>query len=503
MTVDENFVVHGKPNAVAPIECSNGQFFHKYLLEHINKGDFFVNENTEESITYKDFTQKVCRMANCLKKIGARKDRLVAIISENNVNYFIPMMGSIYVGSPVVPMNPLYTETELSHALGLIEPFVVFCSVYFLDKVLALKEKFPCIEQIVLINSPEPEEGCPTLDEFLDTHCPGTVDVFNFKPDDVDIDNQVAIILFSSGTTGLPKGVQLTHRNWNTKATHAFDPAINAEIPTTVALGLLPFFHGFGVITVFIAIIKGLKVVIMERFDPETYLHYIEKYKIASLNVAPPLLHFFAKHPLVDNYDMSHVQEMLVGAGAVSQSIEREVKKRIPVKHIRQGYGLTETTVVLTLTPSFTEKTGSCGVLDPDMLAVVRDPETGKNLGPNQEGELCFKGPLIMKGYYKNDAANKETFTSDGYMRTGDIGYYDENEYFYIVDRLKELIKYKGYQVAPAELEGVLLSFPKIKDVAVVGFPDEEAGELPMAFVVKQDDVDVNEAEIVNFVKSK
>lgn len=164
---------------------------------------------------------------------------------------------------------------------------------------------------------------------------------------------------------------------------------------------------------------------------------------------------------------------------------------------------MTESTVALTLTPVGGEKPGSCGKLVPNLTAVVKDLETDRNLGPNQDGELCFKGGVIMKGYYKNDAANKETFTVDGYLRTGDIGHYDEEGYFYIVDRLKELIKYKGYQVAPAELEGVLMTNPKIMEVGVVGLPDADSGELPIAFVVKRPGVDLTSDEVVDYVKSK
>ncbi|KAI4469977.1 long-chain-fatty-acid--coa ligase [Holotrichia oblita] len=178
----------------------------------------------------------------------------------------------------------------------------------------------------------------------------------------------------------------------------------------------------------------------------------------------------------------------MVGAGPISEDLEKAVKKRTGIKQVGQSYGLTESTVALTFTPFDTEKHGSCGKLLPHLSAVVKDLETGRNLGPNQTGELCFK---------------EKTFTKDGYMRTGDVGYYDEEGFFYIVDRLKELIKYKGYQVPPAELEAVLLTNSKIKEVAVVGVPDADAGELPLAFVVKQSGVDLTQKEVVEFVNEK
>ncbi|RZB39936.1 AMP-binding domain containing protein [Asbolus verrucosus] len=173
----------------------------------------------------------------------------------------------------------------------------------------------------------------------------------------------------------------------------------------------------------------------------------------------------------------------------------------IPV--IRQGYGLTEATLGVIMMAIGDTKHGSSGKVVTYMSCKVRDPDTGKSLGPGLVGELCFKGPMVMKGYYGNEEATRNSFTSDGWLLTGDLAYYDENQYFYVVDRLKELIKYKAFQVAPAELEAILLSNPKIKDVGVVGVPNEEAGELPLAFVVKNEGVDLTEKEVIDFVAER
>ncbi|GJQ80171.1 hypothetical protein Trydic_g18456, partial [Trypoxylus dichotomus] len=173
------------------------------------------------------------------------------------------------------------------------------------------------------------------------------------------------------------------------------------------------------------------------------------------------------------------------------------------VKTIRQAYGLTESTFLVTLVPPNDLKTGSCGKVVPGMSCMVRDPETGRKLGPNKVGELCFKGRMITKGYYGNKEATESTFSSDGWLFTGDLGYYDEDHHFYIVDRLKELIKYKGFQVPPAEIEAMLIHYPGIQDVGVVGKPDEEAGELPTAFVVRESNSKITEQEIKDYVASK
>jgi 4-coumarate--CoA ligase len=176
---------------------------------------------------------------------------------------------------------------------------------------------------------------------------------------------------------------------------------------------------------------------------------------------------------------------------------------RLNIKSVRQAYGLTETTIGVVGMPLGCEKFGSSGKVLPYMLCKIRNPDTGESLGPNQIGELCFKGPVVMKGYYDNEQATRESFTSDGWLLTGDLAYYDDEEYFYVVDRLKELIKYKGFQVAPAELEALLLTNPKIRDAAVVGVPDEDAGELPLAFVVTDSGAVLTEVEVKQFIEGR
>lgn len=218
--------------------------------------------------------------------------------------------------------------------------------------------------------------------------------------------------------------------------------------------------------------------------------------------MVPPLMVFLAKHPIVDKYDLSSLMVLLCGAAPLSRETEDQIKERIGVPFIRQGYGLSESTLsVLVQTDDFC-KPGSVGVLKVGIYAKVVDPDTGKILGPNERGELCFKGDGIMKGYI-GDRKSTETAIQDGWLHTGDIGYYDDSLEFFIVDRIKELIKYKGFQVPPAEIEALLLTNEKIKDAAVIGKPDEAAGELPMAFVVKQSNIQLTEEDVINFVNER
>lgn len=218
--------------------------------------------------------------------------------------------------------------------------------------------------------------------------------------------------------------------------------------------------------------------------------------------MVPPLMVFLAKHPFVDEYDLSSLVELACGAAPLSKEVEDAVKARIGVPSIKQGFGMSETTLGVLRQSTVESKPGSVGTLFRGTYGKVVNPDTGELLGPNQPGELCFKGKVIMKGYINNEKETTNTLR-DGWLHSGDIGYYNEDGEFFIIDRLKELIKYKGFQVPPAEVEAILLTHPKVKDAAVIGIPDDEAGELPLAFIVKQENVIVQEKEIIEFVASQ
>lgn len=217
-------------------------------------------------------------------------------------------------------------------------------------------------------------------------------------------------------------------------------------------------------------------------------------------NLVPPLLVFLAKNPIVSKYDLSSLKLIYSGAAPLSRELEDAVKDRIKVHSIRQGYGMTEGSLSFTAQTETRYKPGSVGVLRKGFWARIIDPETERNLGPYEQGELCFKSEANMMGYIDNVEATRDTIDSDGWLHTGDVGYYDSDGEFFIVDRLKELIKCKGFQVPPAEIEGILLKHQAIADAAVIGIPDDVAGELPLAFVVKQKGATITETEIISFV---
>jgi 4-coumarate--CoA ligase len=285
------------------------------------------------------------------------------------------------------------------------------------------------------------------------------------------------------------------------------DSPLRNEIPYDElrVLGLLPWFHSYGCMSLINMLSTAIQIVHIPKFEEVLFLSSIEKYRINCIFMVPPLMVFVAKSPLVLKYDLSSLRMLHSGAAPLSKEVEDAVRARLPnLESIRQGYGMSETTLgVLSQSASDKLKPGSVGAVVRGISVKVVDPETGKILGPNQRGELCFKGTQIMMGYIGDGKETSLAFDADGYLRTGDVGFYDEDQQFFIVDRLKELIKYKGFQVPPAELEGVILENPKVKDAAVIGVPDERSGELPMAFIVKQDGVEVTAKEIIDYVAKR
>src|SRR5450756_430079 len=321
--------------------------------------------------------------------------------------------------------------------------------------------------------------------DSVTSHLPPGFNEYDFVPESFDRDKTIALIMNSSGSTGLPKGVALPHRTACVRFSHARDPIFgNQIIPDTAILSVVPFHHGFGMFTTLGYLICGFRVVLMYRFEEELFLRSLQDYKIQSSLLVPTLFSFFAKSTLIDKYDLSNLHEIASGGAPLSKEVGEAVAKRFHLPGIRQGYGLTETTSAILITPEGDDKPGAVGKVVPFFEAKVVDLDTGKTLGVNQRGELCVRGPMIMSGYVNNPEATNALIDKDGWLHSGDIAYWDEDEHFFIVDRLKSLIKYKGYQVAPAELESILLQHPNIFDAGVAGLPDDDAGELPAAVVV-------------------
>lgn len=311
--------------------------------------------------------------------------------------------------------------------------------------------------------------------------------------------NQVVTLPFSSGTTGRPKGVELTAR-----AMYASGMILGfREDKTSSVLGMLPFFHIMMTLNFHATLFLGKPMVVLPGFIPDTFLRTVEKYKLDMLGLAPPLVTFLAKSPIVDKYDLSHVKYVKSGGAPLGKQIERAVMQRLGIQ-VLQGYGMTEFVGCGCRAYPDQVRDGSSGTLHPNTELRVIDLQTGEDLPANRTGELLFRTPTLMKGYYKNPEATRAAFTEDGFLRTGDLGYIDEDGYIFIVDRLKELIKYKGHQVAPAEVEDVVNSHPLVADSCCVrGRNLKTDEEIPKAFVVLKAGEALTEEALISYVAGK
>jgi acyl-CoA synthetase (AMP-forming)/AMP-acid ligase II len=421
------------------------------------------------------------RVATGLAERGVRQRDVVAFYAPNSIEYVIAFHAVATLGATISAVNPLYLPNELHQHLLLHNAKHLFVAGALLDQANEASCDLPIAERFVLGDSTQ----YSTFDDLAKSAA---------NPPRVEIcpENDIVALLCSSGTTSTPKGVMLTHKALVSMALTMEASTGISERDVTPAL--LPFFHVGGVLlTLTSHIAMGLTNVVLPKFDFEQFLRVIQDYRITRIFATPPTIVQLTKSPIVSDYDLSSLQIITAGAAPLSAETEALVRERIGCQ-INQVYGMTE------IAPSHVcpddvppGKQGSVGVCLANHQATVVDPVTGHPLGPGRTGEIWMRGPHKMKGYLNNPEATASTLDADGWIHTGDLGYADDDGYFYIVDRLKELIKYKAYQVAPAELEALLLTHPAVADAAVVRYPEDDAGEVPKAFVVVRAPIEADE----------
>jgi acyl-CoA synthetase (AMP-forming)/AMP-acid ligase II len=319
----------------------------------------------------------------------------------------------------------------------------------------------------------------------------------------IDARQDVAVLPYSSGTTGKPKGVMLTHYNIVANAYQMF--ASDTWVPNDIAVNVMPFYHA-GAMNALVnpGLALGLTIVVMERFDLERWLEMNQKYSGTWLLMPPPVVLAITKSPLWDRFKLDRIRKAGSGAAPLGADGQQAFEERTGVL-LGQVWGMTEASAAITVTPPdrTKRKFGGAGYLLSSMEARVVDLATSTNLGPGEQGEIWVRGPSVMKGYWNNPAASADCLVEDGWLRTGDLGYFDEDGCVFLVDRLKELIKYKALQVAPAELEDVVQSHPAVLDAAVIGVPAGEVGEIPKAYVVLREGASLNADELMAFVAAR
>lgn len=433
-----------------------------------------IDGQTGASIAFDELSQRVREAAACFATRGIGRGHVVGILSANDCLYPVAVYGALLAGASVTPISPQSTRPELERQLELSGARTLIVANDLIDTGAA---EAAGVERYFTL---------PPCDEFpsLEASCSGLPrsPVWSGDPS-----SDIALLPFSSGTTGLPKGVALSHRNLvaNLEQLNVMDDLTGCD--TTLAI--LPFFHIYGLtFALGHSLFHGASVVILARFEPNLFLDALETHNVTRAPLAPPLIAFLANSPLVNGRDLSRLSVLMTGAAALDPATSRACADRLGVV-IRQGYGMTETTSVTHINWSDPARVleGTIGVLAPNTEARIVDPEDLQDCGIDEVGELWVRGPQIMSGYFQNEAATVETITQEKWLKTGDLASADENGQFRIVGRLKELIKYRGHQVPPGELEEVILALPGVSDAAVVGQPHPEFGELPIAFIVADD----------------
>jgi 4-coumarate--CoA ligase len=459
-----------------------------YVLRHAARladCPALVDGSTGRTLTYGDLEQRVRRLAGGLASRGFGKGDVLALLAPNMPEYAVVFHGVAMAGGTVSTINPAYTRHEIREQLANSKArFVV--TVPATHDALAEARREVSVEEVFVL---DPDTGaCSLYAEPISDQVA------------VDPADDVVALPYSSGTTGYPKGVMLTHRNLlaNLEQTRPLDLKEGQSV-----VAALPMFHIYGMqILMNYPLSAGGTVVTLARFDLETFLRLHQEHRPPRAYVVPPILLALARHPLVDEYDLSGIEEIFCAAAPLAPDLAAETEARLGCRVV-QGYGLTETSPATHLAPPDGPPRGSVGVVVASTECRIVDPNSGDDVSPGKHGEIWVRGPQVMKGYLDSEAATRETIDDQGWLHTGDIGHADDNGNFFIVDRLKELIKYKGFQIAPAELEAVLLTQPDVADAAVIPVPDDEAGEIPKAFVVLNAGSTAGAEQIMEHVASR
>ncbi|KAK6942432.1 AMP-dependent synthetase/ligase [Dillenia turbinata] len=496
----EEFIFRSK---LPDIYIPNHLPLHKYCFENISQfldRPCLINGSTGEIYTYGEVELIGRKVGSGLHKFGIKQGEVIMLLLQNSPEFVFAFLGASYIGAISTTANPFYTPAEIEKQAKASKAKLVITLSSYADKLKTLKSETDV--KIMCVDSAP--DGCLHFSELTQANEDEIPDV-EIHPDDV------VALPYSSGTTGLPKGVMLTHKGLVTSVAQQVD-GDNPNLyfhSEDVILCVLPLFHIYSLNSVLLCALRvGAAILIMQKFEIVKLMELVEKYKVTIAPFVPPIVLAIAKSPDVDKYDLSSIRTVMSGAAPMGKELEDTVRAKLPNAKLGQGYGMTEAGPVLSMCLAFAKepfeiKSGSCGTVVRNAEMKIVDPDTGASLPRNQAGEICIRGSQIMKGYLNDPEATERTIDKDEWLHTGDIGYIDDDDELFIVDRLKEIIKYKGFQVAPAELEALLIAHPNISDAAVVPMKDEGAGEVPVAFVVRSNGSKISEDEIKQYISKQ
>ncbi|XP_074556730.1 4-coumarate--CoA ligase-like 4 isoform X1 [Curcuma longa] len=448
-------------------------------------------------ISFPELWRSVASLATALASppLSVRKPSVVLLLSPNSHHFPVVSLAVMSLGVVLTTTNPLNTPHEIGRQVASSCPVLAFTTRGLIPKL----SHSPDLRIVLLDDRRRPSDDLrivASIDELIATEPDPDRTAVAVSQDDT------ATMLYSSGTTGTSKGVVATHRNLISMVQivlNRFKLQDGAGPETFICT--VPMFHVFGLVAFATGLLgSGSTVVVLSKFELGEMVRAINEYGATYLPLVPPILVAMTNQP--QPLPLGRLQKVLSGGAPLSREVIEGFREKYPGVEILQGYGLTETTGIGASTDSAEEsrRYGTAGMLSPNTEARIVDPDSGATLPVNRTGELWLRGPYVMKEYFNNTEATRTTLVDDGWLRTGDLCYIDEDGYLFVVDRLKELIKYKGYQVAPAELEALLLTHPDILDAAVIPYPDNEAGQIPMAYLVRKDGGNITEKTVMAFI---
>jgi len=480
-------VVHSPLGGVTLSEASLPDFVLARARDLAGKSAI-IDGLTGRTLTYGQLVDDVGRGASALRRRGVELGDVCGLCSPNSPHFVVAFLAILSAGAVITPISPLATGADVAHQLA-------DCGARWLMTTSELAGK---------IGEPARTSGVEEVfvlgDTGLGPSFAALLEREEGPPAEAVERSELALIPYSSGTTGLPKGVVLSHRSL--VASLCQNGLAHRVGEDDVVLAVLPFFHIYGMqMTLNLALRAGATVVTMPRFEVGAFLTLVERYRVSRVEVVPPILLTLARDPAVAQADLSSLRVVTCGAAPLAPEVEDACRERLGCQ-VKQGYGMTEFAGGTHIVPDGAAgRPGSIGPPLPGVECRVVDLQTRADLGPGERGELLIRTPAVMSGYLGNPEATASTVDDQGWLRTGDIAYADQDGWFFVVDRVKDLIKYKGYPVAPAELEAVLLSHRAVADAAVVSSPHAEVGEVPKAFVVLRDEA--SEDDLMAFVAER
>jgi acyl-CoA synthetase (AMP-forming)/AMP-acid ligase II len=458
---------------------------------------------TGDSLTFGEVLRCAETVAGALRDRGLLPGDVVALVSPNSIWYPVAFHGILLAGLVLSPISPLYTSEEIAYQLRDSGARAVITAQDGVDRVSDAAHRTSVAHVLTLEGSTSPPEDRSRVvveDAWRRERAPR---------ERSPMESSIAVLPYSSGTTGSPKGVLLSHSNIVANIAQ-FERMINVEPRVDRQIAVLPFFHIYGLTCVLsVGLRTGMATTVMSRFNLESFLRLVQDQAITRACVAPPIVLALAKDPIVSAYDVSPLRILLSGAAPLDADLAIACQARLgPGVRVLQGYGMTELSPLSHMSPDpgceppdrAQAPFGSIGYAVPNTQCRVVDLTTGDDVGADTPGELWVRGPQVMGGYLNRPEANAATLSDDGWLRTGDVAVVTKSGLYSIVDRVKELIKYKGYQVPPAELEAVLLKHENVRDTAVIGVPGGADGEFPVAFVVLRDGAETTKDQLLAYV---